>query len=499
MAGTASFRVIANSGRTVHPFADRALSRMAGAPLIPGNSIRLLRNGDENYPNWIEAIRAAKRVIHFETYVFRNDPIGRQFAELLEMKARQGVTVRLIYDWFGVMGAASFLFWRRLRKAGVEVRCFNRLRLDDPIESLRRDHRKIIVVDGCIGFVSGLCVGQPWAPNGDGQNGSWRDTGVRIEGPAVVELDRSFRRMWDSLDGDHLTDEPALENAIVPPAGDVALRIVSGEPGRGGLYRLDLLTTALARRSIWLTDAYFFATPTYVQALCAAVRDGVDVRLLVPQTSDIPVVRALSRVGYRTLLEAGVRIFEWNGSMLHAKTAVVDDGWSRVGSTNLNLASWMSNYELDVVVEDREFGRAMKKMYLEDLANSTEIVLTEGTRVRAREERRGVRRGGRRGSGSARASAGRAAKGVIAIGSTAGAAIARPRLLGPAEAPITAAAALVLLAVCVMAAFLPHIVSILTAICCGWLGLTLLLKSLRMRSAGKKQTESPKKAKHLII
>lgn len=452
---------------------------MTGARLVPGNSIVLLRNGQENYPAWMEAIRHATRVIHFETYFFRSDHVGNQFARLLEQKAREGVKVRLIYDWFGGLGAASFFFWRRLRKAGVEVRCVHPPRLDDPVESLSRDHRKIVTVDGSIAFVSGLCVGKNWVGDEARDIAPWRDTGVRIEGPAVSEVDRSFLRMWNSLQ----RNKPAVRpqpHGIAPCAGDAPLRIVPGEPGRGGLYRLDMLMAALARRSIWLTDAYFFATPAYIQSLRAAALDGVDVRLLLPRTSDIPVVRAMSRVGYRTLLQAGVRIYEWNGTMLHAKTAVVDDRWSRVGSTNLNIASWLGNYELDVVVEDQNFSRSMMQMYLDDLENATEIVLKEKARVRPKDERRFRRQG----HGAARRSAGRAATGVMAMGSTASAAIGRSRLLGPAEAPIMVGAGLVLLSVCVLAVLFPRSVSIAVAFCSGWIGIVLLFKSLRLRRLG---------------
>ncbi len=175
------------------------------------------------------------------------------------------------------------------------------------------------------------------------------------------------------------------------------------------MYRTDLLVASTARKNLWLTDAYFIATAAYTQALQAAARDGVDVRLLVPGASDIPAVSPLSRSGYRSLLEAGVRVFEWNGTMLHAKTAVADGIWSRVGSTNLNLASWLSNYELDVAIEDAAFAKVMAWQYEQDLARATEIVLTKRHRVRRAE----VRPDGRSGDESRRATRGvRAARGV---------------------------------------------------------------------------------------
>jgi cardiolipin synthase len=248
-----------------------------------------------------------------------------------------------------------------------------------------------------------------------------------------------------------------------------------------GLYRLDQLLGAIARRSIWLTDAYFLGTPSYVQSLCAAALDGVDVRLLVPRTSDIAIVRSMSRVGYRTLLESGVRIFEWNGSMLHAKTAVVDGRWARVGSTNLNVASWMANYELDVVAEDEPFADAMEEMYLADLDQSTEIILSAKDKVRPKERRHPRRRGG-----SARGSVGRAATSVLTIGSTVGAAIASHRLLGPAEAPIIITAALVHMMVFAVALLWPLSVSIPVAIVSAWAALALLIKALRLHFPARK-------------
>lgn len=466
-------------------FSAGAFSRMAGAPLIPGNRVRLLINAADNYPAWMDAISAAKESIHFETYALHADKVGQDFADLFVARAQEGVTVCVLYDWLGARSAASFRFWRRLRQAGVHVKCFNRPHLDDPAEWLRRDHRKLIVVDRTVGFVSGLCVGKQWVGDPQRNLPPWRDTGLRIDGPAVLAVDRAFIRMWNAASGQDPLDSAAIDQPSPGHRGNVALRIVVGEPNLGGLYRLDLLIAALARKSIWLTDAYFIATPSYVQSLRAAAFDGVDVRLLVPRTSDVPVVRALSRVGYRSLLEAGVRIFEWNGSMLHAKTAVADGLWSRVGSTNLNLASWMGNYELDVVVEDEAFSRSMQTMYLHDLEHATEIVLREGARVKplaSRKRRRRLR-------GVARESAGRAAKGVVAMGSTVGAAMARPRLLGPAETPLMFTVGLVLLGVAVLTGFFPRIVGFSLAVLCAWFGLTLLLKAFRVDRSSRQPSD----------
>ena len=217
----------------------------------------------------------------------------------------------------------------------------------------------------------------------------WRDTGVEIRGPAVADVESAFvagmggRRRRAARACPRQPADSTAERA----AGNVRVRVIAGAPGATGAYRNDLLIASVAQQRLWLTDAYFVASAAYTQALRAAARDGVDVRLLVPGASDIPPVSPLSRAGYRALLDAGVRVFEWNGTMLHAKTAVADDVWSRVGSTNLNIASWMSNYELDVAVEDRDFTRQMAAQYEKDLGNATEIVLTGRNRVRRAETR----------------------------------------------------------------------------------------------------------------
>jgi cardiolipin synthase len=460
----------------LRPLADQAFSRAAGAPLVPGNKVRLLRNATENYRAWLEAIRSAGNRIHFESYIIHSDDVGREFAEVLASKARQGVRVRLIYDWFGALGAASYRFWKPLRQAGVEVRCFNPPRLDSPLGWLSRDHRKMLSVDGRVAFVTGLCVGRRWAGDPGGGVEPWRDTGVAIEGPAIVDIEQAFATMWAILGA------PAPEAELphtVPAAGDVALRVVASVPNTAGLYRLDQLIAAIARRSIWLTDAYFVGTTPYVEALKAAAMDGVDVRLLVPRASDIPVMRGLSRAGFRGLLEAGIRIFEWDGPMIHAKTAVADGRWARVGSTNLNLASWIGNYELDVVAEDEQFSREMERMYLEDLAHSTEIVLRKSRKLRPVPGKDGPPR--KTGSGSAT----RAATGVLRIGNAVGAAITNHRVLGPAEARIMFNVAALLLLLAALAILWPPLVAIPIAVLGGWVAVSLLIRAYRLRNSRK--------------
>jgi len=463
----------------IRRLSDQMFSRSAGAPLIRGNSVRLLRDGVENYPAWLEAIRGARRAVHFENYIFHDDAVGERFSSALVEKARAGVPVRVLYDWFGCFGKSSTGFWRRLREGGVEIRCFNPPRLDQPLGWVARDHRKCLVVDGEVAFVTGLCVGRMWEGSPERGLAAWRDTGVEVRGPAVAEVSQAFANSWVA------TGEPLASAELAPASaecGEQDVRIVASTPGTVGLYRLDPLVASLARKTLWLTDAYFAGTSTYVQALRSTAQDGVDVRLLVPGAgSDVPMVQTVSRAGYRALLEAGVRVFEWNGPMLHAKTAVADARWARVGSTNLNLTSWMGNRELDVVVEDAGFGRQMEEMFENDLGNATEIVLQRWARVRPAGNTRVARVRGAGGSAT------RAAAGALRIGNALGSVLAARRVHGPAERWLMAEGGLALALLAVVGFVWPRLLAWPLAGFCLWLGLALLARSSRPRAATPQQ------------
>ena len=455
--------------------AEQLFSRVAGSAPVQGNAVRLLRDGAENYAAWLDAIAAAQRSIHFENYIFRGDAIGRRFAAALSAKAREGVAVRVLYDWMGSFRQAPRGFWRDLRAAGAEVRCFNRPRLDSPFGWLSRNHRKTVSVDGRIGFVAGLCVGDAWVGDPARRVPPWRDTGIAIQGPALADLDAAFAESWSHAGGQPPDSAVILpDEAPAPPqAGQVALRVIASKPNTMGLYRFDQLIAGLARRSLWLTDAYFVGTTSYVRTLCDAALDGVDVRLLVPGASDIPVAQALSRAGYRPLLDAGIRVFEWNGPMLHAKTAVADGRWSRIGSSNLNLASWLGNWELDVAIEDGAFAAEMEAMFEADLQTAREIVLDLG---RGQSTARRPRRRNGRGS------PGRLAAGAVGLGSAVSAALTNHRALGPAEARVMAAAAGGLLALAAAAVLVPRLLTIPIAVVAAWPGVTLLVRAWRLRA-----------------
>lgn len=453
--------------------ADQAFTRAAGAPVRGGNRVRLLRDARENYPAWLVAISGAQRHIHFENYIFYDDPTGRRFADALLERAQAGVRVRLIYDWLGCLGKASRRFWRRLRAGGVDVRCYNPPRLDSPFGWFSRDHRKLLAVDGEIAFVSGLCIGRMWEGMPEKGVEPWRDTGVEVRGTAVAEIEQAFADVWAML-GEPLPEQERVSSERLEPAGDSRVRVVATVPATAGLLRVDLLVAALARQRLWLTDAYYAGTTAYVQALRAVARDGVDVRLLAPNATDIPLLKPLSRAGYRPLLEAGVRVFEWNGAMLHAKTAVADGHWARVGSSNLNLASWFGNCELDVIIEDETFAQALEAMCLDDFANATEIVLDAKHRARAPGAPPHPHRLMTHGSVS------RAAVGVVRIGNAVGAAVTGRRVLEPVEARLMATVGAALLLTAAVVAVFPRLLAYPLVMLFGWLGGALLYRGYRL-------------------
>ncbi len=357
--------------QALHRVVDRALDRATGSRIIPGNRVSLLFNGPAIFPAMLERIAAAQRWIHLDSYIFRGDETGRRFADALIERAAAGVAVRIITDWMGSLTTRD-KFWRPFRKAGVQVRKFNPPQLLRLRRNLIRDHRKLLVVDGSTTIIGGHCIGDEWA--GDPAKGRqpWRETACAVDGPAAIAADRAFATVWSAL-GE--TIEPGELVAEVAPQGESELRIMAGEPGIPRAARMTELLLDGSEQRIWITDAYFVAPPTIYQALMDAARAGLDVRLLVPGTSDLSHLQNLTRIGYRDLLRAGVRIFEWRGPMLHAKTLVIDGRWVRIGSTNLNMSSLLANYELDVVAEDPRLATEMEAQYRRDIDESVEILL----------------------------------------------------------------------------------------------------------------------------
>ena len=348
----------------------RMFDRVARERPIPGNRVTLQHDAPAGLEAMLTVIASARRWVHFDNYIIRDDQTGERFAAALMAQARAGVPVRVLTDWLGSFGT-SRRYWRRLREAGVEVRLFGppTFRL---LNNLSRNHRKLVVADGVDAVTGGICIGDEWAGDPASERLAWRDSAVRIEGPAAAALDHAFARIWARA-GSPLPETELVTE--VPAAGSAEVRVLAGEPGRSRLGRMTLLVLAGATHRTWLTDAYMVAPRLLVDALADAARDGVDVRILVPGSSDLPLIRNLTRIGYRDLLASGVRIFERGGPMLHAKSAVTDGRWVRLGSTNLNWSSLLGNWELDVIIEDAEAAAEMERTFRRDLDQSAEVIL----------------------------------------------------------------------------------------------------------------------------
>ncbi|MFN0161918.1 MAG: phospholipase D-like domain-containing protein [Burkholderiales bacterium] len=360
---------------------------VVGSPLIVGNRVTLLLDGPATYAAMFAAIRGARDHINFETYIIDDDQTGRDFAALLGEARSRGVQVNFIYDSFGAI-ATPAAFFADLRAAGIAVLEFNPL---NPLSvrngwtPTHRDHRKLLVVDGRTAFLGGINISSVYSSGSGARRAAaraaarpasappWRDTHLRIDGPVVGELQKLFLRTWRTQGG----GEPQARDyfPVVAPAGPDSVRAVGSSPDDPFSMMYLTLISAIgnAEQQVYLTNAYFVPDPQLLAALAAAARRGVDVRLILPGHSDSATTFHAGRSYYAELLAAGVRIHERGGTLLHAKTAVIDGVWSTVGSTNLDWRSAMDNDEVNAVVISREFGARMQAMFAVDLAASLAI------------------------------------------------------------------------------------------------------------------------------
>jgi len=493
-------------------FPVRALARATGARQVGGNSVRLQSDGPRTFDSWLAAIDRAEHFVHFENYILRDDRVGRAFRDALAAKARQGVPVRVLYDWVGCW-ATPRRYWKPFRQAGAEVRAFNRPSLRDPFGLLQRDHRKLVCVDGHVAFVGGFCVGEEWA----GGKGAppWRDTGVEIRGPAATVAARAFERIWSRL-GDPVGAEVRARRVQTHREGDTPIWIIQGIPWRSRVYRATQLIAASARERIWITDPYFVAPRPVSEALAAAAADGVDVRILVPAHNNWPWVGSLTRGGYRALLRAGVRIFEWQGPMIHAKTAVADGLWCRVGSSNLNAASLLGNWEIDVGILDQDLARQMEELFLADLTSSVEIVLPRhGRRSSAPEDTEpgptsaAVQRQAplepperlqerlEHWRSPAGGSVGWRVADLVRAGSVLGDAIAGHRTLGREDRTVLGTVSAIIVTAALISAIFPRIVGWTIAVLLGWLGVVTSVRALLQVRRGRREAATAREAEAL--
>ncbi|HEU4586409.1 MAG TPA: phosphatidylserine/phosphatidylglycerophosphate/cardiolipin synthase family protein [Gemmatimonadaceae bacterium] len=359
----------------------RGLWRIAAADASSGNSAELIRDGPRTFDAMIDMIDCAEDFISLESYIIMGDSVGQRFANSLIAAARRGVRVRVIADWIGSKETRRS-FWNEMRAGGVEVSVFNPPGFRPWLGLLPRDHRKLLVVDGKVGLTGGVGISEAWSGGVTRRRSApWRDTAVRIAGPAAIDMARAFDTMWRRANNEERRTARRhrlvrrASGADVDPAHSAGsvVGIVEGEPWRLRVARALQIQAVSAERCIWIASAYFYPSSAELEALAGAALDGVDVRILVPSRYDHPWVRRFTRQVYSRLLRNGVRIWEWNGVMMHAKTSVVDSRWVRVGSTDFNPLGVAINYELDALIEDRALGEAAEEMFRADLAESTEI------------------------------------------------------------------------------------------------------------------------------
>ena len=363
---------------------------IASGPMLTGNRAVLLEDGPATYAAMLSAMRNATRSINFSTYIFEQDEVGKQFAAVLVEKRRQGVEVNLLYDSVGSLKTPKE-FFDGMAKAGVRVVEYNPV---NPLTALRgwqlnkRNHRKILVVDGSIAFVGGINISDVYstsyfstgsrAPQAKSDSksardaGGWRDTHLQLEGPIVAEFQKIFVATWRKQ-----KDEvpPGSDTPAPSSKGGHIVRAIASSPDakRPEFYLTILSAVTFAERNIYITNAYFVPDPQFLEALRAAARRGVDVKMILSSVTDSWLVFHAGRSHYADLLAAGVKIYERRGPLLHAKTSTIDGVWSSVGTSNLDWRSFLHNDEVDAAILGREFALQMEAMFARDLAQSDQI------------------------------------------------------------------------------------------------------------------------------
>jgi cardiolipin synthase A/B len=359
---------------------------ISGSPLVAWNKATLLIDGPATYDAMLNAIQEAKDHINLETYIFEDDEVGRRFADLLLQKQSEGIQVNLIYDSLGCLHTPA-AFFQRLRDGGIKTLEFNPL---NPAKArgkwllTHRDHRKILIVDGSVAFTGGVNISRVYSSSslsaGEHEQKigeAWRDTHVQIEGPAVAQFQKLFLDTWAREKGPELPRReyfPSLKkegNDLVEVVGNT-----SGEQNRV-TYIMYVSAFTYAENFIHLTNSYFVPDKQTVEALTNAARRGVDVKIILPGVSDEGTVFYAGRSHYKHLLKSGVKLYERRASMLHAKTAVIDGVWSTVGSTNMDLWSFLRNDEVNAIILSRDFANEMETMFEKDLENSHQIHLEQ--------------------------------------------------------------------------------------------------------------------------
>jgi len=345
------------------------LRRIDQAPIVEGNRVEVFFRGEEAFAAMHASIEAAREQVLVESYIWKDDETGRRFREVLGRAAARGVAVCVLADAWGSFATRSG-FWRGMRERGIEVRLFHPL-FPHLFFQPFRDHRKILVVDRRVAFTGGMNIADEYGSSRGGGRGPWRDTHALVEGPAAWEMAIVFSEAWGHAGAAPL-ELPALEPSA---GGGAAVLVLDSRPGRGHGETASVLSAiaGAARRRIWITNAYFAPRRRAIRILGEAVRRGVEVRLLLPGRTDVPLVRHAGHGHYAELLGSGVRVFEYQAAVLHAKTLVVDDLVSLVGSTNLDFRSFHFNAECNLVILDRGAAGTFAAAFEEDLSRAVEI------------------------------------------------------------------------------------------------------------------------------
>jgi cardiolipin synthase A/B len=352
----------------------RSMGNLLGPPLVPGNTVEELVNGDRIFPSMLEAIRGARKTITFETYIYWSGKIGEEFTEALSERARAGVKVHLLIDWVG-SGKIDGSHLEQMEKAGVEIERYHPLAWYTLSRLNHRTHRKLLVVDGRVGFTGGVGIADQWL--GDAQDSEhWRETHFRVEGPAVAQMQAAFLDNWLKTHAEVLHGEGYFPP--LTPVGEVYAQVFksSSREGSESVRMMYLLSIAAARQSILLSASYFVPDDLSVQMLVEARRRGVQIAIIVPgPIMDVEITRKASRARWGALLSAGVEIFEYQPTMFHCKVMIVDGTWVSAGSTNFDNRSFRLNDEANLNVLNPAFARALTETFQRDLAQSRRITL----------------------------------------------------------------------------------------------------------------------------
>jgi cardiolipin synthase A/B len=350
----------------------QTMHALTGAPMSEGNLVTVLRNGAQIFPSMLSAIRVAKRTINLEFYIYWDGEIGRQFAEALAERSRAGVQVKVILDAVGSAQMSPSLI-EFMARNGIDLEWYHPLRWYTLSRANHRTHRKLLIVDGEIGFSGGVGIADTWLGDADSKD-HWRETMIRVEGPVVPQMQFAFMDNWVKSRGELLTGLSYFPQ--VEPRGNHITQVIKSSPSEGSstVKLLYIISIVSATRSIYINNAYFLPDPDTTRALESAVRRGVDVRVVVPgEHADVPIARQASRLAYEFLLRRGIRIFEYQPTMMHSKTMVVDGIWTTIGSSNFDDRSFRLNDEVNVNVYDEAIASQVEQMFMDDVAKSVEI------------------------------------------------------------------------------------------------------------------------------